>query len=111
MTILYISQIFNNNECSDRVWFDNLEMHTNKLDLYLIGIVSGWVFDSKSVNVAIYLSTVTVVCIGKYREVPCNESVIDTPLSIVMIYYCQVDIYCIIVYINCILKHINQIFC
>ena len=24
------------------------------------------------------------------------------------IFYCQVDIYCIIVYINCILTHINQ---
>ena len=34
MTILYMSQIFQNNECSDKVQFDYLEMHTNILDLY-----------------------------------------------------------------------------
>ena len=34
-------KIFKNNECSDKVRFDYLEMHTNTLDLYLIDIV-GW---------------------------------------------------------------------
>ena len=60
------------------VRFDNLKMHTNTLDLYLIGIVVWWVFDLKSVNLAIYLSTVAIVCIGKYREVQCKESIFDT---------------------------------
>ena len=40
MVILYMSQIFKNNECNDKVRFDYLEMHTNTLDLYLIGIVT-----------------------------------------------------------------------
>ena len=40
MAILYMSQIFKNNESSHKVWFDYLEMHTNTLDLYLIGIVT-----------------------------------------------------------------------
>ena len=40
MTFLYMSQIFKNNECSNKVRFDFLEMHTNTLDLYLIGIIA-----------------------------------------------------------------------
>ena len=72
MTILYRSQIFKNNVCSNKVRFDYLEMHTITLDLYLIGIVAWWMFDSKSVNLAIYQSTVAIVCIGKYREVQCK---------------------------------------
>ena len=40
MTILYMSQSFKNNEFSDNVLFDYLEMHTNTFDLYLIGIVA-----------------------------------------------------------------------
>ena len=67
MKILYMSQIFKNNECSDKMWFDYLEVHTDTLAIYLIVIVALWVFDSKSVNLAIYLSTVAIVCIGKYR--------------------------------------------
>ena len=78
LTILYMSQIFKNNECSDKVRFDYLEMHTNTLDLYLIAIVVWWVFDSKSVSLAIYPSVVAKVCIGKYREVQCKERIIDT---------------------------------
>ena len=39
MTILYMSHYFKSIECSDNVRFDYLEMHTNTLDLYLIGIV------------------------------------------------------------------------
>ena len=66
MTILYMSQIFKNNERSNKVRFDCLEMHTITLDLYLVGIVVWWVFDSKSVNLAIYLSTIAIVCILKY---------------------------------------------
>ena len=40
MTILYVSQIFKNYGCSDKVRFDYLEMHTDTLGLYLIDIVS-----------------------------------------------------------------------
>ena len=71
------SEMLKNNEYSDKVWFDYSVKQTNTLDLYLIGIVTWWVFDSKSVNLAIYMSTVAIVCIGKYREVECNESIID----------------------------------
>ena len=53
MAILYMSQILINNKGSDKVRFDYLEMHTNTLDLYLIGILTWWVFDWKSVNLAI----------------------------------------------------------
>ena len=58
--------------------FDYLEMHTDTLDLYLTGIVTWWVLNSKSVNLAMYLSTVAIVCIGKYTEGQCNERIIDT---------------------------------
>ena len=78
MTMPYMSQIFKRNACSDKVRFDYLEMHINTLDLYLISIVEWWVFDSKSANLVIYLSTVAIVCIGKYKELQCNERIIDT---------------------------------
>ena len=45
-----------NNECCDKVQFDYLEMHTDKLDMYLFDIVAWWVFDSRSINLAIYRS-------------------------------------------------------
>ena len=86
MMILYMSQTFKNNECSCKVLFDYLVMHTNTLDLYLIGIVAWWVFDLKSASRSIYLSTGAIVCIGKYREVQCNERIIDTHvLKIILI--------------------------
>ena len=47
MTILYMSKMFKNNKCSEKVRFDYLEIYTNTLDLYLIDIVVWWVFDSK----------------------------------------------------------------
>ena len=78
MTILHMFQIFKSNACSVKVRFDYSEMHTNTLELSLIGIVVWLVFDSNLVNLAIYLSTVAIVCIGKYRAVQCNDNIIDT---------------------------------
>ena len=69
MTILCMSKIFKINECSEKVQFNYLEIHTNTLDFYFIDIVAWWVFDSKSVSLAIYLSAVAIVCIEKYRKV------------------------------------------
>ena len=40
MKTLYIPSIFKNNKCCDKVQFDYLEMHTDTVDLYLIGIVA-----------------------------------------------------------------------
>ena len=34
-----------------------VEMHTNSLDPYLIGIVVWWVFDLNSLNLEVYLNT------------------------------------------------------
>ena len=82
MTILIMSRIFKNNECSDKVQFDYLVMHTNTLNLYSIGIEAWLVFDLKSVNHAINLSTVAIVCIGKYREMQFNESIIATRVTL-----------------------------
>ena len=56
-------------------------MHNDRFDLYLIGIVARRVLDSKSVSLAIYLSTVVKVCLGKHRAVKSNDSIIiDTHL-------------------------------
>ena len=42
-------------------------------------------FNSKSVNLAIYLSTVAIVCIGKYTEGQCNERFIDTYVLLIIL--------------------------
>ena len=47
---LYISQSCKNKECCAKTRFEYVEMHTNWLDFYLIGIVAGWVFDLNSLN-------------------------------------------------------------
>ena len=52
-------------------------MYANTLDLKLIDIVAWRVLDSKSVYLAIRISTVAIECIGKYIKAKCNECIID----------------------------------
>ena len=73
MTSQQECQIFKNDKCSDKVRLDYLEIHTNTLDLYLFAIITWWLFNSKSVNLAIYLPTVAIVSIEKYKEGLYNE--------------------------------------
>ena len=47
---LYISQSCKNKECCAKTRLEFVEMHTNSLDPYLIGIVVWWVFDLNSLN-------------------------------------------------------------
>ena len=69
---LYISQSCKNKECCAKTTLDFVEMHTDSLDPYLIGIVVWRVFGLNSLNLEVYLNTPAIVCIRIYRQVIYN---------------------------------------
>ena len=85
---LYISQSCKTKECCANVRFEFVEMHTNLLDPYLIGIVVWWVFDLNSLILEIYLNTQAIVCLRIYRQVIYNVgSNVRRMILIKTIYY------------------------